>query len=101
MSLLTAIKTKQIAGTDLTADLVQQLQFLKSDQLNGLLTAFWGTARETAADKLTMIADYKALVASGSHPEPDLELGLFDVAAKPPEDLIAFFSVEPDDPGGE
>lgn len=75
VALLKAIDAKQVAGADLTADLVQQLQFLKSDDVNSLLASVWGTARESAADKLKMIADYKALVTSASPSDVDVELG--------------------------
>jgi putative membrane-bound dehydrogenase-like protein len=75
IALLKAIQTKQIAGTDLTADLVRQLQFLKNEEVDSLLASAWGTARESAADKLQMIADFKELVTSASHSEADVELG--------------------------
>ena len=75
VALLKAIEAKQIEGTDLTADLVRQLQFLKSKDIDSLLQNVWGTARESAADKLQMIADMKALVASTQHPAADMELG--------------------------
>ena len=73
--LLRAIESEEIAGTDLTADLVRQLQFLDSPEVDRMLEAVWGTARESAADKLAMIAEYKALVDSDEHPKPDRELG--------------------------
>ncbi|MCA9044069.1 MAG: DUF1080 domain-containing protein, partial [Planctomycetaceae bacterium] len=75
MSVLKAIEAKQIAGTDLTADLVRQLQFLKNEDINSMLKSVWGTARESAADKLKMIAELKALVASEELPPADAELG--------------------------
>ena len=58
VALLEAIEAKQIAGTDLTADLVRQLQFLKNKEIDSLLESVWGTARESAADKLAMIEEY-------------------------------------------
>ncbi len=75
ISLLKAIAANQVPGTDLTADLVRQLQFLKNDEVNSLLANVWGTVRESAADKLAMIVGYKDLVASDSHPTADTELG--------------------------
>ncbi len=74
-ALLKAIQAKQIPGTDLTADLVRQLQFMDSKQIDSLLTSVWGTVRKSAADKLQQIAEYTALVESTEHPEPDLPLG--------------------------
>lgn len=75
MALLNAIESEQIAGTDLTADLVRQLQFLKNKEIDSLLEDVWGTARESAADKLQLIADLKALAAAEDHPPADLKLG--------------------------
>ncbi len=74
-ALLKAIESKQIAGTELTADLVRQLKFLKNKEIDELLESVWGTARESAADKLAMIAEFKALVESDEYPNPDAELG--------------------------
>ncbi|QEG24378.1 PVC-type heme-binding CxxCH protein [Mariniblastus fucicola] len=74
-ALLKAIEAKQIAGTDLTADLVRQLQFLKNENVNALLGTVWGTARESAGDKLKQIEDLKSLVAATNHPPADLQLG--------------------------
>ncbi|MFK8114372.1 MAG: PVC-type heme-binding CxxCH protein [Rubripirellula sp.] len=75
VALLKAVEAKQIAGTDVTADLVRQLQFLKNEEVSSLLENVWGTARESAADKVAMIAEYKALVESTEHPKPNLEMG--------------------------
>ncbi|MGV3484604.1 MAG: PVC-type heme-binding CxxCH protein, partial [Planctomycetaceae bacterium] len=75
IQLLKAIEGKQVASSDLTADLVRQLQFLKSDEVDALLNKVWGTVRDSAEDKLALIATYKQLVASRSHPEPSMELG--------------------------
>lgn len=75
LALLKAIETKQISGTDLTADLVRQLQFLKNKDVDQLLEDVWGTARESAVDKLKMITEMKALISSDNHPQADAELG--------------------------
>ena len=57
------------------ADLVRQLQFLKSKEIDTLLQSVWGTARESAADKLKLIAEMKELVASTDLPPADIEHG--------------------------
>ncbi len=75
MVLLQAIESKVLPSTDLTADLVQQLQFLKNSDLTKLLGAVWGTVRESAADKLAMLATYKELVESKDQSPPSLSLG--------------------------
>ncbi|TWT89444.1 PVC-type heme-binding CxxCH protein [Stieleria varia] len=73
--LLDAIAGKQVLSTDLTADLVRQLQFLKDKNIDAALESVWGTVRESAADKLTLIAEYKSLIESTDHPQPNVDLG--------------------------
>jgi putative membrane-bound dehydrogenase-like protein len=75
VALLKAVEQRKIPGTDLTADLVRQLQYLKHDEVNRLLNDVWGSARETAADKVQLIASLKALVADTNQPAPDVSLG--------------------------
>jgi len=75
LKLLHAIESQQIPGGDLTADLVQQLRFLKHEELQARLAKVWGTARESAAEKLALIAQYRKLVESKTHAAPDVELG--------------------------
>lgn len=74
-ALLAAIEEKQIAGSDLTADLVRQLQFFDDQAINGKLEQVWGTARESAAEKVQLIERYTKLVEATTHPQPDEELG--------------------------
>jgi len=75
VALLKAVEQKKLPGTDLTADLVRQLQYLKNDDVNRLLNEVWGTARETAADKVQMIAALKQLAGDITKPAADLSLG--------------------------
>lgn len=75
IELLKAIEAKQVPNTDLTADLVRQLQYLKNETIDKSLGKVWGTVRESPEEKLKMIAEYKALVASTTQPKPDLPLG--------------------------
>ncbi len=74
-ALLDAIESKSIPGTDLTADLVKQLQFLDDERIDAKLQSVWGTVRQSPADKLALIAKYTALVESTEHPPVDIELG--------------------------
>ena len=74
LALLGAIEQKKLPGTDLTADLVRQMQFLKDETLQKQLESIWGTVRETAADKLQLVETYKQLVAKKG-PPADLSLG--------------------------
>ena len=77
LALMDAIEKREFAGTDLTADLVRQLQYLKDDQLQERLETVWGTARETAEDRLKLIAHYKELVTSGGPADAALGRAVF------------------------
>ncbi len=70
LAMLQAVANKKISSSDLSADLVRQLQNLGNTQVNELLGKTWGTVRETAADKAKLIEDYKKLVAT-SKGRPD------------------------------
>ena len=74
LAMLQAVAAKKIPSSDLSADLVRQLQNLSNSQVTELLGKTWGTVRETAADKAKLIEDYKKLVAS-SKAKPDLGHG--------------------------
>ena len=73
--MLEAIDAKKIAAGDLSADLVRQLEYLKSDKVKSLLEKNWGTVRESPAEKIKLVDEYKALVQSTKEPKPDLSLG--------------------------
>lgn len=73
--LLQAVEAKKIPGSDLTADLVRQLQFHKNKTIDAKLASVWGTARKSKGEKLELIKEYTALVESADHPAPDVELG--------------------------
>lgn len=75
LALLHAIEGGRLPSTDLTADLVRQLQFLQNDEVNTLLSEVWGTVRESDADKLAMIDKYTGLVESSAMQPASLSLG--------------------------
>ncbi len=75
IAMLEAIDAKRIAASDLTADLVRQLEYLKNNRVKSLLEKNWGTVRESPAEKTKLIEEYKALVESTKQPKPDLSLG--------------------------
>ena len=74
VAMLQAVAAKKINSSDLSADLVRQLQNLGNAQVVELLGKTWGTVRETAADKAKLIEDYKKLVSS-SKGRPDVGHG--------------------------
>ncbi|MBI3860520.1 MAG: c-type cytochrome [Planctomycetia bacterium] len=59
MLLLDAVEAESIPRTDLSAFTARQLLNLRSEPLTARVNALWGVARETAADKSKLIADYK------------------------------------------
>ncbi len=75
IAMLEAIDAKKVAASDLSADLVRQLEYLKNDRVKSLLEKNWGTVRESPAEKIKLVEEYKALVQSTKEPKPDLSLG--------------------------
>lgn len=71
MALMNAVKEKQVAATDLTADIVRQLRNFKHPQLNKLVREQWGVVRESPAAKKAEIEKYrKLLTAKGGTGDP-------------------------------
>jgi putative membrane-bound dehydrogenase-like protein len=74
VELLKAIEAKQIPASDLSADLVRQLQNHKNAELDKLLAETWGQVRSTPADKAAMIVALREMLQRPAA-KPDLELG--------------------------
>jgi putative heme-binding domain-containing protein len=68
-------KSQPIKPSDLSADLIRQLRNLRDDEINRRINDVWGVARETAEDKVKLIAHFKQLVESQPATEADLPLG--------------------------
>ncbi len=73
--LLAAIEAKRLPANHLTADLVVNLKNLKDKGLQAQLEKVWGTTRESAADKLQLITQYKSLLTSPPTVAHDVQLG--------------------------
>ncbi len=73
--MLEAIDAKKIAASDLSADLVRQLEYLKNEKVKSLLEKNWGTVRESPAEKTKLVEEYRMLVQSTKEPKPDISLG--------------------------
>jgi putative membrane-bound dehydrogenase-like protein len=73
--LLQAMARKQIAVSDLPADLARQIEFLGDDEVKHLLAKVWGQVRASAGEKVQLIAQYKQLTNDASLPKPDEHLG--------------------------
>ena len=72
--LLDAVAKKQIATSDISAEVVRQLANLNDEQINTLLKEQWGSVRKTGAEKAKMILDYRKLITAPAKAS-DLALG--------------------------
>jgi putative membrane-bound dehydrogenase-like protein len=78
LALLDAIEGDRLPRTDLHAYHIEQLRRFNDAKLTERVRAVWGEIRETAGDKKTQIAQYKALLAAaGSRPDPSNGRRLF------------------------
>ena len=74
-SLLKSVESGKVPSRDLSADLVRQIRNHKNESLDADLAKFWGTIRDTAADKLEAIARYKTMLAARPKQRVDPQLG--------------------------
>ncbi len=72
-ALLDAVGKKQVAATDLSADLIRQLRNHKNDKINDRITEVWGTVRDSSKEKAKLIAEYTKLI---KQKEPPLDTAL-------------------------
>lgn len=73
-ALVSAIAAKQIAASELSADVVRQLRNLKNETVNKAIAELWGIARDSSAEKASAIEQYKSLARVKS-PGADPSLG--------------------------
>jgi putative membrane-bound dehydrogenase-like protein len=74
-ALLDAIAGRQIAATEVSADLVRQLRNLNDKDLDRRIADVWGVVRATAADRKLLMVKYRKLLAAPGQPLPDRSLG--------------------------
>ncbi|MBI3838901.1 MAG: DUF1080 domain-containing protein [Planctomycetia bacterium] len=74
-TLLAAVGEKTIPATDLSADLVRQLRNHKNAGIDAAISKYWGTARDSTAEKAQLIAKYTQLVRKNSLGPLDPSLG--------------------------
>ncbi|RPI91008.1 MAG: dehydrogenase, partial [Planctomycetaceae bacterium] len=75
LALLSAIGSKHLPATDLTADFVSQLRNLKHTELNEQIERVWGVVRDTPEDKAKLISHLKELIAGNPINDEDLPRG--------------------------
>ena len=69
-ALLSALRGKSIPRTDLSAATVRQLTELGDPEITSWIETEWGTARATPAERLKMIAEWKAKYSKGPKGNP-------------------------------
>lgn len=73
--LLAAVANKEIASTQIPAEIVRQLRNLKDAELDKRLGEVWGTVRETKADRLKLMNQYRKQLSVPGKLPPDVALG--------------------------
>ena len=73
--LLDAVKANRIPKTELSADLVRQLRNLNDANLTKQIEEVWGVVRESAADRVALMARLKTVIANPHGAAPDREVG--------------------------
>jgi putative heme-binding domain-containing protein len=76
-TLLAAVAENKISSKELTADIVRQLRNLKDSEINQQVQKLWGFARDSAADKLKEIANYKSLIQTKGYGNVSRGRGVF------------------------
>ncbi|REK10270.1 MAG: DUF1080 domain-containing protein [Planctomycetota bacterium] len=73
-ALLDAVGDEKVAPGDLSADVIRQLRNHKNKALDERIAKYWGTVRESTAEKAKLIAEYTKL-AGKKDPRRDVSLG--------------------------
>jgi len=74
-AMLDAVAAKKLDAKEVSADIVRQMRNLKDKELSARLTELWGAVRESSADRVKLIADTKAMLATPAKFTPDLAQG--------------------------
>ncbi len=76
-ALLAAVDRKEIAASDLSADIARQLHNLKDEKIDSELTRLWGSLNETSADRAKQIGQLRKMLSNAPATDnaPDLALG--------------------------
>jgi putative membrane-bound dehydrogenase-like protein len=74
-ALMDAVAAKQVAASDVPAEIVRQMRNLNDKELDRRVVEVWGLVRKTPADRLKLMAQYRDLVNRPAPVSPDLSLG--------------------------
>ncbi|HEX3602398.1 MAG TPA: PVC-type heme-binding CxxCH protein, partial [Lacipirellulaceae bacterium] len=75
LELIKAVSAQRVPAKDLSADLVRQLHNLKDESIDKMIGDVWGQVRSTPADKVALIATYRAQLAKPPAEPADPSLG--------------------------
>ena len=74
-TMLTGVRDKRIASTDLTADLIRQLTSLNDSHVNELVSQVWGKVRQLPQEKADRLQRMRAIVEASGVTAPSLDAG--------------------------
>jgi putative heme-binding domain-containing protein len=74
-ALLDAIAKKEIASSDVSADIVRQLRNLKDKDVSARINDVWGVLRDSPAERLKAIADTRKMILNPPANPADVALG--------------------------
>jgi putative heme-binding domain-containing protein len=74
-ALLNAIAKKEIAFSDVSADIVRQLRNLKDKDVSARINEVWGVLRDSPAERVKAIADTKKMILNPPANPADVAIG--------------------------
>jgi putative heme-binding domain-containing protein len=74
-ALLDAIGKQTIAANEVSADIVRQLRNLKDKDVSKRINEVWGSVRDSAAERVKQMAEYKKMLTTAPATPPDLARG--------------------------
>ncbi len=74
-ALMAAVAEKRVPVADVSAETVRQLRNLQDASVDAQIARLWGVVRATPADRLKLIAEWRAKLTTPTKAAPDLNLG--------------------------
>ena len=74
-ALMAAVAEKRVPVADVSAETVRQLRNLQDASVDAQIARLWGVVRATPADRLKLIAEWRAKLTTPTKTAPDLNLG--------------------------
>ncbi|HEX4611675.1 MAG TPA: PVC-type heme-binding CxxCH protein, partial [Urbifossiella sp.] len=74
-ALMAAVAEKRVPVADVSAETVRQLRNLQDAGVDRRIAELWGVVRATPADRLKLIAEWRAKLTTPTKTPPDLNLG--------------------------